>query len=57
MFMSLRGGIVYEFVGQVMPDKFFINGVDGGTKIEPDDIYNLSYFDNVVNLIEDAEKV
>ena len=27
------------------------NGVDGGTKIEPDDIYNLSYFDNVVNLI------
>ena len=34
-----------------MPDKFFINGVDGGTKIEPDDIYNLSYFDNVVNLI------
>ena len=27
------------------------NGVVGGTKIEPDDIYNLSYFDNVVNLI------
>ena len=22
-----------------------------GTKLEPDDIYNLSYFDNVVNLI------